>query len=105
MLLTIGSLSLRKGDPDFRSAKRSHAVAGSAALYQPSCRQSSLASTVGVGLRLSRAQAAARIDSSCTSSVITSKRQSELAPNAIVIGTSPASRPRAITMRPMRRSL
>ena len=37
-----------------------------------------------------------------TSAVVTAKRSSVLTPNTIVIGTSAASRPRAITTRPMR---
>jgi hypothetical protein len=48
-------------------------------------------------------QAAARLSS--TSSVTTSKRSRLCGPKHIVIGTSPASRPRAMTMRPMRRRL
>ena len=47
-------------------------------------------------------RAAAGLKPQTTSSVVTSKRCSVFTPNTIVIGTSAASRPRAITMRPMR---
>src|SRR5206468_9885313 len=42
------------------------------------------------------------ISTVCTSSVCTAKRRSTLGPKVVLKATSAASRPRAITMRPMR---
>ncbi len=52
-----------------------------------------------------RGQTVAVIGVSATSAVTTSKRSRVFGPKHMVIGTSPASRPRAMTMRPMRRLL